>query len=73
MTIIVVESGARGNLQKRFTSELHEAMTSVPTAKEEEREFLGFLGYIEDDTRYEIPDAGFEASFPVLLLAVRTQ
>ena len=62
MTIIVVESVARGNLQKRFISELHEAMTSVPTEKEEEREFLG---YFEDDTRYTIPEAGFEASFPV--------
>ena len=70
VTIIVVESGARGTFEKRFTSELHEAMTSVPTAKEEEREFLG---YFEDDTRYTIPDVGFEASFPVLVLGRKGQ
>ena len=72
VTIIVVESGARGLLQQLYTSELLQAMTSRPTPKEEER---GVLGYFADKTWFDIaaPGPGFEASFPVLFCAVRAQ
>ena len=68
VTIIVVESGARGLLQQLYTSELLQAMTSRPTPKEEEER--GLLGYFADKRWFDIaaPGPGFEASFPVLFL-----